>query len=177
MSCLTFGWSRGKGKNALTRMEWTRDRYIVEIAEYVHTLQEEDDVVVAADPAGPPYCTACQVPMTASPGTPVGGDRAPRSPRRAAASDDASASGPMEVEAGASAAAKIFCPVSGCPSADRLRARGWASAATVQAHIDAHLAGSLQGDVLAAWLQTHGRQQCPACGLSVSTRHAIHPTC
>eukprot|EP00435_Cladocopium_sp_Y103_P050554 s2413_g15.t1 len=66
-------------------------------------------------------------------------------------------------------------PGSSC--ADPLRARGWASVNTMQAHIDAHLAGSLQGEVPAAWLQARGRQRCQVCGLSVSTRHGIHPTC
>lgn len=83
----------------------------------------------------------------------------------------------MEVDGGAHVAGRVFCPVAGCPCADPLRARGWASATTMHAHIDAHLAGSLQGDVPAAWLQAHSRQRCSVCGLSVSTRHAIHPTC
>ena len=33
------------------------------------------------------------------------------------------------------------------------------------------------GDVPPAWLQAQGRQRCTICGLSVSTRHGIHPTC
>ena len=47
----------------------------------------------------------------------------------------------------------------------------------MQAHIDARLAGSLQGDVPAAWLRAQGRQRCQVCGLGVSIRHGIHPTC
>lgn len=71
----------------------------------------------------------------------------------------------------------MFCPVAGCPCADPLRARGWASATTMHAHIDAHLAGGLQGDVPDAWFRAQGRQRCQVCGLSVSTRHGVHPTC
>ena len=47
----------------------------------------------------------------------------------------------------------------------------------MQAHIDAHLAGGLQGDVPDAWFRAQGRQGCQVCGLSVSTRHGVHPTC
>ena len=112
--------------------------------------------------------------MAPSPGTPVGGERAPRSPRRAAAADGAPAG--MDVDSGVDVS-RVYCPVVGCPCADPLRARGWTSVTTMQAHIDAHLAGSLQGDVPAAWLRAQGRQRCQICGLSVSTRHGIHPTC
>ena len=47
----------------------------------------------------------------------------------------------------------------------------------MRAHIDAHLAGSLDGDVPAAWMQARGRIRCPVCGLSVSERYGVHPTC
>ena len=109
--------------------------------------------------------------MAPSPGTPVGGERAPRSPRRGAV-----AAGGMEIDSG-EGASRVFCPVAGCPCADPLRARGWASATTMHAHIDAHLAGGLQGDVPDAWFRAQGRQRCQVCGLSVSTRHGVHPTC
>ncbi|CAL1165087.1 unnamed protein product [Cladocopium goreaui] len=42
---------------------------------------------------------------------------------------------------------RVFCPVPACPCSDPARARGWATVATMKSHIDAHLAGSLQGDV------------------------------
>ena len=54
---------------------------------------------------------------------------------------------------------------------------GWTSDSTVRAHVDAHLAGSLSGRVPSAWLQDRSLQQCLVCGLSVSTRFGIHPTC
>ena len=44
-------------------------------------------------------------------------------------------------------------------------------------HIDAHLAGSLQGDVPVAWMDLHSRTRCLVCGLSVSRAHGVHPTC
>ena len=47
----------------------------------------------------------------------------------------------------------------------------------VKAHVDSHLAGTLQGEIPAAWLAQQGRVRCLICGLSVSERHGIHPTC
>ena len=47
----------------------------------------------------------------------------------------------------------------------------------MKSHIDAHLAGSLQGDVPTAWLHSHNRTRCLVCGLSVSQAHGVHPTC
>ena len=49
--------------------------------------------------------------------------------------------------------------------------------ASMQSHIDAHLAGSLHGYVPIPWLHSHNRTRCLECGLSVSSRHGIHPTC
>ena len=72
---------------------------------------------------------------------------------------------------------RVFCPVPTCPCADPLRARGWRSVHTMQSHIDAHMAGSISGDVPAAWLAQHNRQRCAVCGLSVACRFGIHPTC
>lgn len=48
---------------------------------------------------------------------------------------------------------------------------------TMRNHIDAHLAGSLQGDVPVAWMDLHSRTRCLVCGLSVSRAHGVHPTC
>eukprot|EP00438_Fugacium_kawagutii_P032616 Skav233161 [mRNA] locus=scaffold1669:495717:501543:+ [translate_table: standard] len=79
--------------------------------------------------------------------------------------------GPMQVDT------KVFCPVPNCPCSDPLRARGWRSIASMQSHIDAHLAGSLAGEVPPAWLAQQHRQRCAVCSLSVSTRFGIHPTC
>ena len=124
--------------------------------------------------------------MAPSPGTPVGGERpcrrrsdSPRSPRAAAAvaavGDGAGPSSlPMEVD---NVRGRVYCPVTTCPCSDAARAPGWQSVATMRDHVDAHLSGALQGDIPATWLQTHGRQRCPVCGLSVSTRHGAHPTC
>ena len=88
--------------------------------------------------------------------------------------EDPSQPSAMDVDAGL---ARVFCPVPGCPCADRTRARGWANHISMRHHIDAHLSGSLQGEVPPAWLHTQGRTRCLACGLSVSVRHGVHPTC
>ena len=50
--------------------------------------------------------------------------------------------------------ARLFCPVAGCPCGDPLQARGWASPATMQSHVDAHLAGTLAGQVPQNWLDS-----------------------
>ena len=55
-------------------------------------------------------------------------------------------------------ASRVYCPVVGCPCADPAKAAGW-------------------GEVPAAWLQAQGRQRCRVCGMSVSCRHGVHPTC
>ena len=44
-------------------------------------------------------------------------------------------------------------------------------------HIDAHLAGTVAGDVPSTWLETHTRTRCLVCGLSVSVTHGVDPTC
>lgn len=99
-----------------------------------------------------------------APGMPVGGERQrERSPPRGAAS--------MHVDT------RVYCPVPGCPCSDPLRARGWRSVFSMQSHIDAHLAGTLAGHVPTTWMQQQQRQRCGVCGLSVSTRYGIHPTC
>lgn len=106
-------------------------------------------------------------PGPGAPGTPVGGERGPAaSSRRRPRSPSPPGDG-----------RRIYCPVPGCPCADPARAPGWLNPATMRAHVDAHLAGSLQGEVPAQWLQDHGRHICPVCGLSVSVRHTMHPTC
>ena len=111
--------------------------------------------------------------MVPVPGTPVGGERPRRRPPEGAGGADA-----MEVDPGSPAAPRrLFCPVGGCPCADANSARGWTSDSTLRAHVDAHLAGSLSGQVPSAWLQDRSLQQCLVCGLSVSTRFGIHPTC
>ena len=102
--------------------------------------------------------------MAPSPGTPVGGERAPRSPRQGAV-----AAGGMEIDSGGDAS-RVFCPVAGCPCAGPLRARGWASATTMQAQIDAHLAGSLQGDVPDAMVPSPGPPTMPGVWIE-----CVHP--
>ncbi|CAE7837342.1 unnamed protein product [Symbiodinium sp. KB8] len=47
----------------------------------------------------------------------------------------------------------------------------------MRSHIDSHLAGSLPGDVPNTWLEERQRIRCPVCGLSVSERFGVHPTC
>ena len=109
--------------------------------------------------------------MAPAPGTPLGGER----PRRR---QPDGAAGAMDVDSDSlGAARRLFCPVGGCPCADATNARGWTSAGTLRAHVDAHLSGSLAGRVPPAWLQDRGLQQCLVCGLTVSTRYGTHPTC
>ena len=119
--------------------------------------------------------------MAPSPGTPLGGERAPRSPRRGPAADAGGPSAMLVDGDGAAsssrAARRVFCPVPGCPASDPTKAYGWANQTTMRAHIDAHLSGSLAGEVPSTWLQQHGRTRCLVCGLSVSDRHGVHPTC
>ena len=47
----------------------------------------------------------------------------------------------------------------------------------MQAHVDAHLAGTLQGEVPAEWLHANNRTRCLVCGLSVAANRGVHPTC
>ena len=115
---------------------------------------------------------ACRIgeaanPGPPAPGTPVGGERGSARER-----ERSPASG-----RGAPSRQRLFCPVPGCLCADPTRAPGWANVATMRSHIDAHLSGSLTDDVPASWVQTHGRTRCLVCGLSVSERHGVHPTC
>ena len=105
------------------------------------------------------------------PGSPDGtGDCRERSPlpgRRAASSS----AGPSP------AVSRVFCPVPGCPCSDPARARGWANDASMRPHIDSHLAGTLAGEVPRAWMEAKQRIRCLVCGLSVSARCGVHPTC
>lgn len=48
--------------------------------------------------------------------------------------------------------------------------------ATLIAHVDSHLAGTLRGQVPQQWLTDNNRQRCMVCGLSVSVRSGVHPT-
>ena len=118
-------------------------------------------------------------PGPGSPGTPIhpaivrAGARqrstSPRSPRRQPPAS------PMDVDP--APAPRVYCPVAGCPCSDPARTAGWANHITIRSHIDAHLAGSLDGEVPVAWLQAQNRQRCAVCGLSVSVKHGVHPTC
>lgn len=67
--------------------------------------------------------------MAPSPGTPVGGERSPRSPRRAStAASSAAGPGPMQVDAVGHG--RVFCPVPTCPCSDPARAAGWTNDTT-----------------------------------------------
>ena len=106
--------------------------------------------------------------MALLPGTPVGGERSrrrrsdsPRSPRAAVAvvavGDGAGLSRlPMEVD---NVRGRVYCPVTTYPCSDVARPPGWQAVATIRDYVDAYLSGALQGDIPAAWLQTHGRQR------------------
>ena len=75
-----------------------------------------------------------------APGTPLGGERPPRRRPR----DDPDR---MDVEAAQgpnAAGTRVDCPVPTCPRNDPRRARGWASDASMKAHIGALLAGSFR---------------------------------
>jgi hypothetical protein len=113
---------------------------------------------------GQPEAIALARPRTRPPmpGTPVGSERPPceRSPRASAAQPS-----------------RVFCPVPSCPCSYPARARGWASWNSMRHHVDAHLAGTLQGEVSLSWLRSQNRTRCPVCGLSVSQSHGVHPTC
>ena len=83
----------------------------------------------------------------------------------------------MAPRVGARLAGRVFCPVPGCLCGDSARARGWANEASMRSHIDSHLAGSLPGDVPNTWMEERQRIRCPVCGLCVSGRFGVHPTC
>eukprot|EP00969_Alexandrium_andersonii_P102702 4532489-Alexandrium_andersonii.AAC.1 len=53
-----------------------------------------------------------------------------------------------------------YCPVLACPCSDRMRAPGWASIASMQPHLNAHLSGALAGQVPSDWLRQHGKTTC-----------------
>ena len=75
------------------------------------------------------------------------------------------------------AASRWFCPVTGCPCADASQAPGWSSLTTMLPHLNAHLSGSLQGQVPREWLSTHGKSSCPVCSLCVAASRGTHPSC
>ncbi|CAE7842871.1 unnamed protein product, partial [Symbiodinium microadriaticum] len=82
-----------------------------------------------------------------------------------------------QVAAAAAAVPVVWLAFERAAGGHPARARGCANEASMRAHIDAHLAGTLEGDVPAGWMQARGRIRCPVCGLSVSERHGVHPTC
>ena len=119
---------------------------------------------VGASSAGPPHGAVSRY---SSPGrTPSSTQQFSLSPR-----------GGADMAVDGTGPARLFCPVAGCPCGDPLQARGWASPATMQSHVDAHLAGTLAGQVPQNWLDSRDRQRCGVCGLSVSKRFGVHPTC
>ena len=71
---------------------------------------------------------------------------------------------------------RLCCPVSSCPCSDAACIPKW-SEAVLNRHVDAHLSGQLAGRVPAHWLADHGKVQCRVCGLAVSKRLEVHPTC
>ena len=71
----------------------------------------------------------------------------------------------------------VLTPHASCPCHDPAKASGWLNLTTMHSHIDIHLSGTLHGEVPAAWLNLHGRQRCAQCGLSVSKRVGVHPSC
>ena len=114
-----------------------------------------------------------------TPWNPSGGSGSPRTscPRHAGWGERQRERSPPRRAASMHVDTRVYCPVPGCPCSDPLRARGWRSVFSMQSHIDAHLAGTLAGHVPTTWMQQQQRQRCRVCGLSVSTRYGIHPTC
>lgn len=45
------------------RAKWNRDHFVMEISNYAMMLQEEQGLVMEADPEGPPACPKCSVAM------------------------------------------------------------------------------------------------------------------
>ena len=75
--------------------------------------------------------------MAPSPGTPVGGERA-----RQRSHSPRGGRGKSSYGCGWRTCRCSPLPVPGCLHGDATKARGWASIASIQAHIDAHLAGA-----------------------------------
>ena len=71
---------------------------------------------------------------------------------------------------------RLCCPVASCPCSDAACIPKW-SEAVLSKHVDAHLSGQLAGRVPAQWLSDRGKIQCRVCGLGVSSRLEVHPTC
>ena len=87
---------------------------------------------------------------------------------------------PVRAQAPAQSASVVyhFCPVPGCPQADRTRARGWVTIQSVRNHVEQHRAGRLQGTLPQEWLDQHRLTPCSDCGrLVVGRPGAVHPTC
>ena len=76
-------------------------------------------------------------------------------------------------DSGAAVHSRVFCAVAGCVCSDSLRSPGWASIATMQNHINAHLSGALASEVPLTWMQEHRNTRCKQCGLCVAASRGI----
>ena len=73
--------------------------------------------------------------------------------------------------------ARVHCPVQGCPCSIPDRNTGWASVQSMLGHINAHLAGTQEGQVPEEWMSQHNKMRCTVCGLCVATSRRTHNTC
>eukprot|EP00973_Karenia_brevis_P070792 9839888-Karenia_brevis.AAC.1 len=71
------------------------------------------------------------------------------------------------------------CPVRGCYCARGSEHPGWETDQALRAHIDAHLLGTLRGEVPEVWMREHGWVVCPWChkAAAASRRGGIHESC
>ena len=90
-----------------------------------------------------------------APGTPVGGKKAPPAV--------GSVAHQWILMLQALLASIVLCLVA--LAVTQLAPRGWADATSMRAHIDSHLAGTLQGEVPSEWLRSQRRQRCSVRGL------------
>ena len=66
---------------------------------------------------------------------------------------------------------RYFCPVSNCPHADVIQARGWGNLQGVRNHLREHFAGRFSGAVPQAFLDEHRLFSCSICGKLISRRY------
>ncbi len=70
----------------------------------------------------------------------------------------------------------MWCPVQGCPRADRHRRPGFKSTAGLIHHINSHLTLG-EHSLVEAWMTANNREQCRWCRCCVAAGRGIHPTC
>ena len=83
----------------------------------------------------------------------------------------------LRVEAGATV--EHWCPVGGCPAANRERQRPWRTLPALRAHVDSHLLGVLPGSPSKEWLLQHRWVTCGGCNrlLGANATSGWHRKC